>query len=129
MDLKCQFVLCVNISSIRPCPVLFCLIQQQDDWESGLHFLPASDSRGLEKKPGRTKKLWVGLGLLLAAVSVALLTGLLVWHFHRELPLINLYYYSGNILSDMHINMKAKNLMEKKGNTVSSTIFVSQQTS
>ncbi|XP_075882860.1 suppressor of tumorigenicity 14 protein homolog isoform X2 [Nelusetta ayraudi] len=53
-----------------------------DEWESGLQFLPATDSRRLEKKPGRTKKLWMGLGLLLAAACVALLTGLLVWHFH-----------------------------------------------
>uniref|UniRef100_A0A665VJL6 Suppressor of tumorigenicity 14 protein homolog n=1 Tax=Echeneis naucrates TaxID=173247 RepID=A0A665VJL6_ECHNA len=45
-------------------------------------FLPASDSKHLEKKPGRRKKMWIGLGLVLAAGSLALLTGLLVWHFH-----------------------------------------------
>lgn len=75
---------------IRCCPVLSFVssIQQGDEWESGLQFLPATDSRRLEKKPGRTKRLWMGLGLLLAAVCVALLTGLLVWHFHRELHFI-----------------------------------------
>lgn len=57
----------------------------QDDWDTTLHFLPATDSKQLEKKPGRRKKLWIGVGLLLAAAAVALLTGLLVWHFHREL--------------------------------------------
>ncbi|XP_041801639.1 suppressor of tumorigenicity 14 protein homolog [Chelmon rostratus] len=55
---------------------------RQDDWDTTLHFLPATDSKQLEKKPGRRKKLWIGVGLLLAAAAVALLTGLLVWHFH-----------------------------------------------
>ncbi|CAJ1085632.1 suppressor of tumorigenicity 14 protein homolog isoform X1 [Xyrichtys novacula] len=56
--------------------------RQDPDWDVALQFLPAADSRQLEKKPGRRKKLWMGVGLLLAAASVALLTGLLVWHFH-----------------------------------------------
>ncbi|KAI3357911.1 hypothetical protein L3Q82_016294 [Scortum barcoo] len=55
---------------------------QDLDWDTNLQFLPASDSQQLEKKPGRRKKLWMGVGLLLAAAAVALLTGLLVWHFH-----------------------------------------------
>lgn len=62
------------------------VVLQEEEWESGLQFLPATDSRRLEKKPGCRKKLWIGLGLLLASAAVALLTGLLVWHFHRELP-------------------------------------------
>ncbi|XP_075993573.1 suppressor of tumorigenicity 14 protein homolog [Genypterus blacodes] len=56
--------------------------RQDPDWDSALQFLPASDSRRLEKKPWRSKRVWMGVGLLLAAVGVALLTGLLVWHFH-----------------------------------------------
>lgn len=67
------------------CP-LVSVVPQEEEWESGLQFLQATDSRRLEKKPGRRKKLWIGLGLLLASAAVALLTGLLVWHFHRELP-------------------------------------------
>ncbi|XP_076598173.1 suppressor of tumorigenicity 14 protein homolog [Chaetodon auriga] len=55
---------------------------RQDDEDAALHFLPATDSKQLEKKPGRTKRLWMGVALLLAAAAVALLTGLLVWHFH-----------------------------------------------
>uniref|UniRef100_A0A665VJH0 Suppressor of tumorigenicity 14 protein homolog n=1 Tax=Echeneis naucrates TaxID=173247 RepID=A0A665VJH0_ECHNA len=55
---------------------------QDPDWDTVLQFLPASDSKHLEKKPGRRKKMWIGLGLVLAAGSLALLTGLLVWHFH-----------------------------------------------
>lgn len=76
-----------------------CLIRQRDEGELALHFLPAADSRGLEKKPGRTKKLWIGLGLLLAAASVAILTGLLVWHFHRELPSVKLYFNNSIVVS------------------------------
>lgn len=60
---------------------------QDFDWDTTLQFLPASDSKRLEKKPGRRKKLWVGVGLLLSSAAVALLTGLLVWHFHCELVL------------------------------------------
>uniref|UniRef100_H3CA45 ST14 transmembrane serine protease matriptase b n=1 Tax=Tetraodon nigroviridis TaxID=99883 RepID=H3CA45_TETNG len=47
-----------------------------------LHFLPATDTKPLEKMSGRRKKLWMGLGLLLLAAAVALTTGLLVWHFN-----------------------------------------------
>ncbi|XP_018526331.1 ST14 transmembrane serine protease matriptase b [Lates calcarifer] len=52
------------------------------DWDAGLQFLPATDSKKLEKKPGRRKRLWIGVGLLVSAAALALLTGLLVWHFH-----------------------------------------------
>ncbi|XP_044206401.1 suppressor of tumorigenicity 14 protein homolog [Thunnus albacares] len=56
--------------------------RQDIDWDTTLQFLPASDSKQLEKKSGRRKKLWIGVGLLLSAAALALLTGLLVWHFH-----------------------------------------------
>lgn len=55
---------------------------QDPEWDTTLQFLPASDGRQLEKKPGFRRKLWMGVGLLLAAAALALLTGLLVWHFH-----------------------------------------------
>uniref|UniRef100_A0A7N6BG35 Suppression of tumorigenicity 14b n=1 Tax=Anabas testudineus TaxID=64144 RepID=A0A7N6BG35_ANATE len=45
-------------------------------------FLPATDSKRLEKKPGRRKQLVIVAGVLVAAAAVALLTGLLVWNFH-----------------------------------------------
>ncbi|XP_061591640.1 ST14 transmembrane serine protease matriptase b [Cololabis saira] len=51
------------------------------DFDANMQFLPATDSKRLEKKPGR-RKLCIGLGLLAAAAALALLTGLLVWHFH-----------------------------------------------
>lgn len=56
-----------------------------EDWDTTLQFLPATDAKRLQKMPGRQKKLWVGLGLLLLAAVVALVTGLLVWHFNCEL--------------------------------------------
>lgn len=58
---------------------------QMEDWDTTLQFLPATDSKRLEKVSSRQKKLWVGVGLLLLAAVVALLTGLLVWHFNCEL--------------------------------------------
>ncbi|XP_022068557.2 suppressor of tumorigenicity 14 protein homolog [Acanthochromis polyacanthus] len=57
-------------------------VLQDPEWDTTLQFLPASDGRKLEKKPGFRRKLWMGVGLLLAAAALALLTGLLVWHFH-----------------------------------------------
>lgn len=56
-----------------------------EDWDTTLQFLPATDGKRLEKVSGRQKKLWIGVGLLLLAGVVALLTGLLVWHFNCEL--------------------------------------------
>ncbi|XP_029011921.1 ST14 transmembrane serine protease matriptase b isoform X2 [Betta splendens] len=45
-------------------------------------FLPASDPKHLEKKPGRRKHLGIVVGLLVLAAGLGLLIGLLVWHFH-----------------------------------------------
>lgn len=56
-----------------------------EDFDTTLQFLPATDSKPLEKMSGRQKKLWVGVGLVVLAVVVALVTGLLVWHFNCEL--------------------------------------------
>ncbi|KAF1391049.1 hypothetical protein PFLUV_G00064560, partial [Perca fluviatilis] len=61
-------------------PVSGCL--QDGDLDTTQVFLQASDSKHLEKKPGRRKRTWLGLGLVLGAGAVALLTGMLVWHFH-----------------------------------------------
>ncbi|XP_037833029.1 ST14 transmembrane serine protease matriptase b isoform X2 [Kryptolebias marmoratus] len=45
-------------------------------------FLPTQNHRSVEKKPGRKRRLWIGLGLVLTATGLSLLTGLLVWNFH-----------------------------------------------
>ncbi|XP_008287075.1 suppressor of tumorigenicity 14 protein homolog [Stegastes partitus] len=70
---------------------------QDHDWDAALQFLPASDSRQLEKKPGCRKKLWMGIGLLLAAAALALLTGLLVWHFHLRNDVRVKRFYIGSM--------------------------------
>ncbi|XP_054465481.1 suppressor of tumorigenicity 14 protein homolog [Anoplopoma fimbria] len=67
---------------LPPPPPSTPLSLQDQDWDTTYQFLPASDTKRLEKKPGRRRKLWIGAGLLLAAAAVALLSGLLVWHFH-----------------------------------------------
>uniref|UniRef100_A0A8C9XTN0 ST14 transmembrane serine protease matriptase b n=1 Tax=Sander lucioperca TaxID=283035 RepID=A0A8C9XTN0_SANLU len=59
-------------------------VNRVPDLDTSQVFLPASDSKHLEKKPGRRKKTWLGVGLVLGAAAVALLSGLLVWHFHCE---------------------------------------------
>lgn len=47
-------------------------------------FLPASDVKKLQKKRISRRGI-VATGLLTALAIIALVTGLLVWHFHCEL--------------------------------------------
>ncbi|KAM3617876.1 uncharacterized protein V6R79_012267 [Siganus canaliculatus] len=56
--------------------------RQGEDLDITEHFLPATDPKSLEKRPGFRKKLWIGLGLVASAAALSLLTGLLVWHYH-----------------------------------------------
>ncbi|KAK6296317.1 hypothetical protein J4Q44_G00340300 [Coregonus suidteri] len=51
------------------------------DWDQAVTFLPAADSKKLEKKkgPGRVGAV---IGIVIFAAVIALMTGLLVWHFH-----------------------------------------------
>ncbi|KAJ8342421.1 hypothetical protein SKAU_G00323490 [Synaphobranchus kaupii] len=51
------------------------------DWDLSDQFLPASDSKKLEKTR-LTGKVGVGIGLMVFAAVLALVTGLLVWHLH-----------------------------------------------
>lgn len=65
-------VLCIDRLSV-------CL--QDKDWDTSVQFLPASDNKKLEKKKG-PGKVGAVIGVLIFAAVVALMTGLLVWHFH-----------------------------------------------
>ncbi|CAN9515311.1 unnamed protein product [Ophioblennius macclurei] len=71
--------------------------RQDPDWDIGLQFLPASDSKNLEKKPGYRKKVFVGVGLVAAAAALSLLTGLLVWHYHLRSDLRVKKVYIGSM--------------------------------
>ncbi|CAL8260356.1 unnamed protein product [Gadus morhua 'NCC'] len=49
--------------------------------DAAVRFLPASGSGKKRRRPSK-KTLWKGLALLGGAGALALITGLLVWHFH-----------------------------------------------
>ncbi|XDV29625.1 hypothetical protein PO909_032711 [Leuciscus waleckii] len=51
------------------------------DWDQAVTFLPASDNKKLEKKGG-PGKVRVIVGLVILAAVLALIIGVLVWHFH-----------------------------------------------
>ncbi|XP_057685588.1 suppressor of tumorigenicity 14 protein homolog isoform X2 [Corythoichthys intestinalis] len=67
--------------------------RQDLDLDATLQFLPAPDTKKLEKSLVRHKKLWIGLGLFAAAAALSLLTGLLVWRFHllRDVAMPRVY--------------------------------------
>ncbi|XP_053728811.1 ST14 transmembrane serine protease matriptase a [Synchiropus splendidus] len=66
------------------------------DWDSSVQFLPASDNKKLEKKKG-PGKIGAVIGLLIFAAVVALMTGLLVWHFHYRKDVRIKQMYSGSM--------------------------------
>ncbi|XP_030589843.1 suppressor of tumorigenicity 14 protein homolog [Archocentrus centrarchus] len=71
------------------------------DWGADLQFLPATDSKQLEKKLYEKKRLWIGVGMLICAL--ALMTGLLVWHFnHRDGVKMKRIYVGAMEISDKH---------------------------
>ncbi|XP_044066157.1 suppressor of tumorigenicity 14 protein homolog [Siniperca chuatsi] len=54
---------------------------EDPEWDTTVEFLPPTEEQQ-EEKSGHRKTLWAGVALLLSAAAVALITGLLVWHFH-----------------------------------------------
>ncbi|XP_068173527.1 ST14 transmembrane serine protease matriptase a [Antennarius striatus] len=66
------------------------------DWDSAVQFLPATDNKKLEKKKG-PGKVGAVIGVLIFAVVVALMTGLLVWHFHFRKDVRVKKMYTGSI--------------------------------
>ncbi|KAI1893666.1 hypothetical protein AGOR_G00126050 [Albula goreensis] len=77
--------------------------QQDKDWDASIQFLPASDSKELEKRKGLKKGAVIGL-VVFAAV-IALMTGLLVWHFHfrKEVKIKKMYSGSMRITNQVFI--------------------------
>ncbi|KAM4566808.1 ST14 transmembrane serine protease matriptase a [Odontesthes bonariensis] len=65
-------------------------------WESSVQFLPASDNKKFEKKKGPGKAGAV-VGVVIFAAVIALMTGLLVWHFHFRKDVRVKRMYSGSM--------------------------------
>ncbi|KAJ4935409.1 hypothetical protein JOQ06_016944 [Pogonophryne albipinna] len=66
------------------------------DWDTSVQFLPASDNKKLEKKKG-PGKVGAVIGVLIFAAVIALMTGLLVWHFHFRNDVRLKKMYSGSM--------------------------------
>ncbi|GAA6235702.1 suppressor of tumorigenicity 14 protein [Lates japonicus] len=66
------------------------------DWDTTLQFLPASDNKKLEKKKG-PGKIGAVIGVVIFAAVVALMAGLLVWHFHFRKDVRVKKMYSGSM--------------------------------
>uniref|UniRef100_A0A8C1PQU6 Suppression of tumorigenicity 14a n=1 Tax=Cyprinus carpio TaxID=7962 RepID=A0A8C1PQU6_CYPCA len=70
--------------------------REDKDWEQADTFLPASDNQKLEKKRGPGK-----VGIIVAVVTLAavlaLIIGLLVWHFHFHKDLKSQKIYTGSL--------------------------------
>ncbi|XP_008307205.1 ST14 transmembrane serine protease matriptase a isoform X2 [Cynoglossus semilaevis] len=69
---------------------------QDKDWDTSVQFLPASDNKKLEKKKG-PGKLGAVIGVVVFAAVIALMTGLLVWHFHFRKNVRIKRIYSGSM--------------------------------
>ncbi|XP_030008970.1 ST14 transmembrane serine protease matriptase a isoform X1 [Sphaeramia orbicularis] len=65
------------------------------DWDTSVQFLPASDNKKLEKNKGR--KIGAVIGVVIFAAVVALMTGLLVWHFHFRKDVRVKRMYTGSL--------------------------------
>uniref|UniRef100_A0A8C7IPJ8 ST14 transmembrane serine protease matriptase a n=1 Tax=Oncorhynchus kisutch TaxID=8019 RepID=A0A8C7IPJ8_ONCKI len=71
-------------------------LSQDIDWDQDVTFLPAADGKKLEKKkgPGRVGAV---IGIVIFAAVIALMTGLLVWHFHYRKDTRIKKMYSGSM--------------------------------
>ncbi|XP_040033543.2 ST14 transmembrane serine protease matriptase a [Gasterosteus aculeatus] len=66
------------------------------DWDTNIQFLPASDNKKLEKKKG-PGIVGAVIGVVIFAAVIALMTGLLVWHFHFRNDVRLKRMYSGSM--------------------------------
>ncbi|XP_026143823.1 ST14 transmembrane serine protease matriptase a isoform X2 [Carassius auratus] len=74
------------------------------DWDQAVTFLPASDNKKLEKKRG-PGKVGIIVALVILAAVLALIVGLLVWHFHfrKDLKLQKIYTGSLKITNEQFV--------------------------
>uniref|UniRef100_A0A672K6N5 Suppressor of tumorigenicity 14 protein homolog n=1 Tax=Sinocyclocheilus grahami TaxID=75366 RepID=A0A672K6N5_SINGR len=70
--------------------------REDKDWEQAVTFLPASDNKKLEKKRG-PGKVGIIVALVIFAAILALIIGLLVWHFHFRKDLKSQRIYTGSL--------------------------------
>ncbi|XP_041090786.1 nuclear factor related to kappa-B-binding protein-like [Polyodon spathula] len=67
-----------------------------DSWDTGVQFLPASNSKKLEKKG--PKKVLAIVAVLVFITVISVMTGLLVWHFHFRKEMKVFKMYAGTML-------------------------------
>uniref|UniRef100_A0A8C6SF11 Suppression of tumorigenicity 14a n=1 Tax=Neogobius melanostomus TaxID=47308 RepID=A0A8C6SF11_9GOBI len=70
--------------------------QREKEWDTTVQFLPASDNKKLEKKKG-PGKVGAIIGVVIFAAVVALMAGLLVWHFHFRKDIRVKRIYTGSL--------------------------------
>lgn len=69
---------------------------KEKEWDTTVQFLPASDNKKLEKKKG-PGKVGAVIGVVIFAAVVALMAGLLVWHFHFRKDIRVKRIYTGSL--------------------------------
>ncbi|XP_055003963.1 ST14 transmembrane serine protease matriptase a [Boleophthalmus pectinirostris] len=70
--------------------------RKDTEWEATDQFLPVSDHKKLEKKKG-PGKVGAVIGVVVFAAVVALMAGLLVWHFHFRKDIRVKRMYTGSL--------------------------------
>uniref|UniRef100_A0A8C6SBJ4 Suppression of tumorigenicity 14a n=1 Tax=Neogobius melanostomus TaxID=47308 RepID=A0A8C6SBJ4_9GOBI len=70
--------------------------KSEKEWDTTVQFLPASDNKKLEKKKG-PGKVGAIIGVVIFAAVVALMAGLLVWHFHFRKDIRVKRIYTGSL--------------------------------
>ncbi|CAL8351935.1 unnamed protein product [Lota lota] len=66
------------------------------DWDTAVQFLPASNTKKLEKKKG-LGRIGAVIGVVVFAAVLALMIGLLVWHFHYRKDVREMRMYGGSM--------------------------------
>uniref|UniRef100_A0A8C5PQR1 Suppressor of tumorigenicity 14 protein homolog n=1 Tax=Leptobrachium leishanense TaxID=445787 RepID=A0A8C5PQR1_9ANUR len=70
------------------------MFQSMNGYEEAVEFLPATDTKKVEKRGPKVK--FVILGVVIAAALISLMVGLLVWHFAYRMARVQ-KVYTGNL--------------------------------